>query len=83
VLALEFVHKGLDGEVRQLGRSEIAALNDADLAVWQSAVSGLLDDTDIAEIGAEIQPGNLAAIVVCENLMSDNIRQATTGGNRD
>jgi hypothetical protein len=67
VLDLEFVRKGPDGSIAQIDLDEIES-GGVDLTVWRGAFSGLLDGADIAEIGAEIAPGSLAAIVVYENL---------------
>jgi hypothetical protein len=67
VLDLEFVRKGPDGSVARIDLDEIDA-GGVDLAVWRGAFSGLLDEADVTEIGAEIAPGSLAAIVVYENL---------------
>jgi hypothetical protein len=67
VLDLEFVRKGPDGSVIRIELDEIES-GGVDLTVWRGAFSGLLDEADIAEIGGEIRPGSLAAIVVYENL---------------
>lgn len=37
------------------------------LSVWSGASAGLLDDEDIAEIGAGLAPGAVAAVIVFEN----------------
>ena len=49
-------------DVRELGTS--AAV---DLSAWAGASSGLLDDSDVGEIAAAIQPGSAAAVIVYEN----------------
>ncbi len=38
-----------------------------DLAVFEGASSGLLDDEDIAQAGGVLEPGNSAAVLVYEN----------------
>jgi hypothetical protein len=39
-----------------------------DLNVWRGAFSGLLDESDLGEIGSRLQAGSIAAIVIYENL---------------
>ena len=39
-----------------------------DLAVFEGASSGLLDDDDLEEAGSAIQPGSAAALLVYENV---------------
>jgi hypothetical protein len=67
VLDLEFVRKGADGSVTRTDLDDVDS-GGVDLTVWRGAFSGLLDEADIAQIGGEIAPGSVAAIVVYENL---------------
>jgi hypothetical protein len=67
VLDLEFVRKGPDGSVIRIDMEDVDS-GGVDLTVWRGAFSGLLDEADIAEIGGEMAPGSVAAIVVYENL---------------
>ena len=41
---------------------------DVDVTMWDGASSGLLDQSDIDEVAAVIEPGSLAGIMVYENL---------------
>ena len=68
VLDLEFIAKDADGSVRRVELDELENPDGVDLGVWQGAYSGLLDDSDVAEIGGIIEPGSVAGIVVYENL---------------
>jgi Family of unknown function (DUF6325) len=68
VLDLEFVAMEADGAVRRVDLDELQNPEGVDLSVWQGAFSGLLDESDFSEIGQQLQPGSLAAIVVYENL---------------
>ena len=68
VLDLEFISKDSDGSVRKVGLDEIEYAGDVDIAAWAGASSGLLDDSDVAQIGASITAGSLAGILVYENV---------------
>jgi Family of unknown function (DUF6325) len=68
VLDLEFLSKDADGSVRILELDELENPDGVDLGVWTGAYSGLLDDSDVAEIGGAIEPGSVAGIVIYENL---------------
>lgn len=68
VLDLEFLTKAADGSMRRLELHELENPDGVDLAVWDGAYSGLLDDSDVAEIGGSIAPGSVAGIVIYENL---------------
>jgi Family of unknown function (DUF6325) len=68
VLDLEFVAKGPDGAVRRVDVDELQNPEGVNLEVWQGAFSGLLDESDLGEIGSRLQSGRIAAIVIYENL---------------
>ena len=68
VLDLEFVAKDPDGAVHPVELRGLDLPADVDLATWEGAASALLDESDMAEIGAAIHPGRLAGVVVYENL---------------
>jgi hypothetical protein len=66
VLDLEFVERPAQGAPRVI---DVAAVSDdpalADLA---GASSGLLDDDDLHEVAASLEPGTVAAVVIFESL---------------
>jgi hypothetical protein len=66
ILDLAFLAKDEDGTVAAL---EIADLGGevAELAIFDGASSGLLDDEDFGEAGAALEPGTSAALLVYEN----------------
>jgi hypothetical protein len=66
VLDLVFVAKGEDGTVAKL---EIGDLGNAvpEMAVFEGASSGLLDEEDIDSAGDALEPGTSAAVLVYEN----------------
>jgi hypothetical protein len=68
VLDLEFVAKAADGSVTKIDLSKVEHSSDVDITKWEGAASGLLDQSDIAEVASAIQPGSLAGILVYENV---------------
>jgi uncharacterized membrane protein len=67
VLDLVFVRRDDDGTVSAFEITDFDGDGALDLAVFQGAKSGLLDDQDIAEAGNAVQPGSSAALLVYEN----------------
>jgi len=67
ILDLLFVSKDLDGTVRGLALADFDADGELDLAVFEGASSGLLDEGDAAEAAEVIEPGSSAGILVYEN----------------
>ena len=68
VLDLAFIAKAADGSVRKVALGEVEHGGDVDVTMWDGAASGLLDQSDIDEVAAVIEPGSLAGILVYENL---------------
>jgi hypothetical protein len=66
ILDLAFLMKGEDGTVAAI---DIADLGDGvtEMAIFEGASSGLLDDEDVDEAGAALEPGTSAALLVYEN----------------
>jgi Family of unknown function (DUF6325) len=66
ILDLAFLMKGEDGTIAAV---EIADLGGevAELAIFEGASSGLLDDEDLDQAGAALEPGTSAALLVYEN----------------
>jgi uncharacterized membrane protein len=67
ILDLVFVTKDLDGSVHGIAVADLDGDGDLDLAVFEGAASGLLDDDDIAQAGDVLQNGSSAGILVYEN----------------
>lgn len=67
VLDLEFLAKDHAG-VRVVEAADLPDVEGMDLTVWGGASSGLLDADDLAAVGAEMDPGSLAVVVVFENV---------------
>ncbi|MFZ0323771.1 MAG: DUF6325 family protein [Actinomycetes bacterium] len=67
ILDLVFVRRDLDGTLTVLEIADFDGDGVEDLAIFQGASSGLLDEDDINESGAVIEPGSSAGILVFEN----------------
>jgi hypothetical protein len=67
VIDLAFVIKSDDGTVQAVDIRDIDGDGELDLAVFEGASSGLIDDADINESGGVIAPGSAAALLVYEN----------------
>jgi hypothetical protein len=70
VLDLEFIAKAADGSVKKVELADVEHGGDVDVTRWDGASSGLLDQSDVDEVAAVIEPGSLAGILVYENLWS-------------
>jgi hypothetical protein len=66
ILDLAFLAKAEDGSITALELADIGG-EVTELAVFEGASSGLLDDEDHAEAGAALEPGTSAALLVYEN----------------
>lgn len=68
ILDLSFVEKDEAGNVLEVNIADFDGDGVNDLAVFEGASSGLLNDEDYADAGAALEPGTAAAIMVYENL---------------
>lgn len=66
ILDLAFLRRGENGEIEFLEISEIGG-EVTELAVFEGASSGLLDEEDLNEAAAVLEPGTSAALLVFEN----------------
>jgi hypothetical protein len=67
VLDMSFIEKDADGNVLAVEIGDFDLDGNPDLAVFQGASSGLLDEEDQQEAGNALEPGTAAAILVYEN----------------
>jgi len=76
ILDAEFVVKDRAGGIRRAEVSELGDADGVDLSVWAGASSGLLDEADLTELAAAIEPGAAAAVIVYENRWILNVADA-------
>jgi hypothetical protein len=67
ILDLTFLQKGADGAVAGIELADLTGDGKLDLAVFEGASSGLIGESDHAEVGALLDPGDSAAILLYEN----------------
>lgn len=68
ILDMSFIEKDESGNVLEIDIADFDLDGNPDLAVFQGAASGLLDDDDHHEAGNALEPGTAAAILVYENV---------------
>ncbi|MFF8280954.1 DUF6325 family protein [Streptomyces lateritius] len=76
ILDLTFIGKETDGTVRGLELADFDGDGTLDLAVFDGASSGLLDEEDLQEAASVLEPGNSAAVIVYENLWAGPLAAA-------
>jgi len=62
------IAKAPDGSVHKVDLGDVEHGSDVDVTRWRGASSGLLDQSDVDQIAAAIEPGSLAGSLVYENL---------------
>lgn len=67
ILDLAFIEKDDAGNVLAIDIGDFDLDGNPDIAVFQGAASGLLDEEDKQEAGNALQPGTAAAVLVYEN----------------
>jgi hypothetical protein len=68
ILDLAFVRKEHDGTTTTLSQVDVERMQVLDAALFDGAASGLLDETDLSEAAAAMDPGTAAAVLVYENV---------------
>ena len=80
ILDLVFVTVGGDGSVSLMEIADFDADGTLDLAVFQGATSGLLDEDDLAEAAGVVAPGSSAGILIYENTWAAPLAAALRRG---
>ena len=83
ILDLRFVRRDMDGSIRAIELRDIDRDGQFDLAQFEGASSGLLDDTDIADARSVIEPGSSAGILIFENRWATPFTQALRRGDAE
>jgi hypothetical protein len=80
ILDLKFVTKDPDGSVRAVELMDLDHDGTFDVAVFEGASSGLMDDSDVADAASVIEPGSSAGVLIFENRWATPFVQALRGG---
>ena len=80
ILDLLFVTRGDDGALRGVEITDFDYDGTLDLAVFEGATSGLIDETDLEDAAEVVGPGSSAAILLFENTWARSFTQALRGG---
>jgi len=80
VLDLLFVARDDDGSTRMIELSDIDNDGELDLAVFEGASSGILDESDMADAASVIEPGSSAGVLIFENRWAVPFTQALRRG---
>ena len=67
VLDLTFVTKDVSGNVQAMELRDIDHDGTFDLAVFEGASSGLIDQSDLADAASAIEPNSSAGVLIIEN----------------
>jgi hypothetical protein len=81
ILDLRFVTRNADGSMQFMDLQDIDRDGTFDLAVFDGASSGLLDESDMADATSVIEPGSSAGILIFENRWATPFTQALRRGN--
>jgi hypothetical protein len=79
IFDLQFVSRGLDGSVIALEVRDLDLDGEFDLAIFEGASSGLLDEADLHDAASVIEPGSSAGILIFENRWATGFVQALRG----
>jgi hypothetical protein len=67
ILDLKFITKDTDGSVQAVDLIDLDLDGSFDVAVFEGVSSGLIDDSDLAEAAAVVEPGSSAGVLIFEN----------------
>ena len=80
ILDLVFASRDADGSMRAIALTDIDHDGSVDLAVFEGASSGLLDESDLADAASVIEPGSSAGILIFENRWATEFVQGLRRG---
>ena len=79
ILDLRFVLRESDGSITAVEIADLDGDGTLDLAVFEGASSGMMDESDFADAQEAITPGAAAAILIFENTWATPFVQALRG----
>jgi hypothetical protein len=80
ILDLRFVVKDADGSVRGVELMDLDQDGTFDVALFEGASSGMMDDSDLAEAASVLEPGSSAGVLIFENRWAKPFVQALRRG---
>jgi uncharacterized membrane protein len=80
ILDLKFVTKATDGSVGAVELMDLDRDGTFDLALFEGAASGMIDDSDVADAASVIKPGASAGVLIFENRWATPFVQALRRG---
>jgi hypothetical protein len=80
VLDLLFVTRADDGTLTAIELADFDQDGELDVALFEGATSGLLDESDLADAASVIEPGSSAGILLFENTWARSFTQALRNG---
>ncbi|MCK0440647.1 DUF6325 family protein [Gordonia alkaliphila] len=76
LIDLEFFRKNADGTLSTVVPHDLGSIDGLDLAEFDGAVTGLLDEDDIATVSGAVTSGSLACVVIYEELGMRSVLEA-------
>jgi hypothetical protein len=80
ILDLLFATRDEDGSLRTVELQDLDLDGQIDVAIFEGASSGLLDESDLADAASVIEPGSSAAILLFENRWARSFTRALRRG---
>jgi hypothetical protein len=80
ILDLRFVVKDADGSVRGVELMDLDHDGTFDVALFEGASSGMMDDSDLADAASVLEPGSSAGVLIFENRWATPFVQALRRG---
>jgi len=80
LLDLVFIRRNDDDSIVGVELADFDGDRKLDLAVFEGAASGLVDDDDVKQAGALLEPGSSAAIMIYENRWAAPLASALRRG---
>jgi hypothetical protein len=80
ILDLKFVTRATDGSVSAVELMDLDHDGTFDVALFEGASSGLIDESDIADAASVIEPGSSAGVLIFENRWANPFVEAMRRG---